>query len=38
MCPHPGVGDALHQLRVLVDQPRLPQHVSRRVLQLKIFG
>ena len=24
-----------HQLRVLVDEPRLPQHVRRRVLQLQ---
>ena len=31
----PGVGDSLHQLGVFVDQPGLPQHVRRSVLQLK---
>ena len=31
----PGVSDSLHQLGVLVNQPGLPQHVRRSVLQLK---
>ena len=31
----PGVSDSLHQLGVFVDQPGLPQHVRRSVLQLK---
>lgn len=26
--------DALHEFRVLVDEPRLAQHVGRRILQL----
>ena len=34
--PHPGVRDPLAELRVFVDQPGLPQHVGRRVLQLKV--
>lgn len=30
----PGVVDLLHQLGVLVDEPSLPQHISRCVLYL----
>ena len=30
----PARHDALHQFRVLVDEPRLAQHVRRRILQL----
>ena len=35
MRPHSRRADAFDQLRVLVDQPRLAQHVRRSVLQLK---
>ena len=35
MRSHSRRADAFDQLRVLVDQPRLAQHVRRSVLQLK---
>ena len=35
MCPHPGRADPLHQLGVLVDQPRLAKHVRGGVFQLR---
>ena len=35
MGPHPRVSDSLAQLRVFVDKPGLPQHIGRRILQLK---
>src|SRR4029434_9159846 len=31
----PGLVDLLHELGVLVDEPRLPQHISRRVFDLQ---
>ena len=34
----PGMVDLLHELGVLVDEPRLPQHISRRVLYLRSTG
>jgi len=35
MCSHSRRADSFDQLRVLVDQPRLAQHVGSSVLQLE---
>ena len=34
VCAHTRRIDAVHELRVLVDEPRLAQHIRRRVFQL----